>query len=312
MSETDRYEKIVRWYPAKWRARYGQGLAALLEDTYGAKAVPLRIRAALARAGVAERAREAGVVGSSTSSNERLRVGSQLVLCGWSLFLVAGAIFAKFSEHWNVTMPTAHRTLPTIGDNAVQWAGGVGALAVLVAGAFVVPAALRLVRTEGWLSIRRPVLRVVLAIGASAVLTAGLAVWAHHLNYHQRNGGMVPYEIVFLLTCAAIVATIAIGTSTVITVTRQLNFSRQTLRILSSTALGLTLLMTVTACGTAVWWASEATYAPQFLSNSIGSGLLLTSNSLPPTLLVAGALMLFGISTAVMGSLRVLGGFKTA
>lgn len=162
------------------------------------------------------------------------------------------------------------------------------------------------------MSIRRSVLRAVFAIGASAALTAGLAVWAHHLNYHQRNGGLVPYEIVFLLTGAAIVATIAIVTSTVITVTRQLNFSRQTLRILSSTALGLTLFMTVIVAGTAVWWTSEVAYAPQFLSNSIGSRLLLTSNSLPPTLLVAGALMLFGISTAVMGSLRVLGGLKAA
>jgi hypothetical protein len=115
-----------------------------------------------------------------------------------------------------------------------------------------------------------------------------------------------------LLTGFAVLAAIAVTTSTVITVTHRIDFSRRMLRLLSSLALGLTLLMAVVASGVALWWASEATYAPHFLANSLGSGIIGTSNALPPGLIVAGALMLLGLSSALAGSLRVLGGFKRA
>jgi hypothetical protein len=310
MKETNRYDRILRWYPANWRGRYGQGLAALLEDTYGENPVPLRIRASLARAGALERAREVGVLGETTSSNDRLRAGSLLVLCGWSLFVVAGAVFAKFIEHWNVATPVAHRTVPSIGVTAVQWAGVVGAIVVLVAAALVVPVVIHLVRAQGWSSIRQPVLRGALTLGAATASTAGLALWAQHLNFHQRNGGMVPYGVGVLFTGFVILVAIATVTSTVITVTRRLDLSRRTLRLLSSMALGLTSLMGVIAAGVALWWASEAIYAPHVLANSIGNGIIATSNALPPALDVAGLLMLLGLSSALVGSLRVLGGFK--
>jgi hypothetical protein len=310
--ESDRYRRLIRWYPAKWRERYGEGLAALLEDTYGADPVPLRSRASLARAGMAELARDAGVIGRSTNSNERLRAGSLLVLSGWSFFLVAGAIFAKFSEHWSFATPPAHRTLSSVGDSAVLWAGVAGAILVLAAGVMAIPAFARFVRTEGWVSMRRFAVRDALALGTAAFLTAGLSVWAHRLSSGQRNGGSAAYEILFLLCCLSIVVAIIVVTSSVISITRQLNFSQKTLRFLSIIALGLTLLMTVVVVGTAVWWISEALYAPHFLRNSIGSGILFTSNALPPTLVVAGVLMIVGLFSAVVGSLRVFGAFQNS
>lgn len=310
MNETKRYERLIRWYPSNWRRRYGDGFAALLEDTYGANAPSWRARVSIARTGLAERAREAGLIGGATSSNDRLRAGSQLVLCGWSLFMVAGAIFAKFTEHWDTATPIAHRTLPNVSDSAVQWAGGAGMALVLLAGFFAVPATIRLLRDGGWTSIRRPMLQSVVAILVATVLTAAVAMRAHHLNYLQRNGGSVAYEVIFLLCCLAIVAALVTVTSSVISVTRQLNFSRSALLILSTLALVITLLMSVITAGTIAWWANEATYAPQFLHNSIGSGLWLTSNSLPPALLVSGALMILGLVTALTGVRRALGGFR--
>ena len=312
MKETNRYDRILRWYPANWRARYGEGLTALLEDTYGENPVPLRARASLARAGTVERAREVGVIGQTTSSNERLRVGSHLVLCGWSFFVVAGTIFAKFTEHWNIATPAAHRTLPTIADTAVQAAGILSVAGVLVAAFLAVPAALRLVRAGGWTSIRRPVLRAAFASSTTAAFAAGLILWSHHLAVNQRNGAFVLFGVGVLLTGVVVMVAIATATSTVITVTRQLEFSRRILRLLSKLALGLTFLMIVMATGVAFWWASEAIYAPHFLVSSIGSGIIGTSNALPPGLIVAGALMLLGLSSALAGSLRVLGGFRRA
>ncbi|MHB8378994.1 MAG: hypothetical protein ACYDB2_03620 [Acidimicrobiales bacterium] len=312
MNEVGRFERILRWYPARWRRRYGQGLAALLEDTYGEHHLPLRVRAPLIRAGTVERAREVGVVGQSVDSTERLRAGSLLVLCGWTLFVVAGTAFAKFSEHWNVATPAAHRTLPTIADTAVQVAGIVSAVAVLGAALLTVPALLRLSRTRGWTSVRRPMLRGVLSIGTSVALLTGLILWAHHVNVHQRNGGLALYGVAASVTGFVVLAAMAIVTSTVITVTRTLDLSRRVLRVVSALALAMTVLMGVIATGTGLWWVNEALYAPHFLANSIGSGIIGTSNALPPALVVASGLMVLGLASALVGSVRVFGGLKRA
>ena len=58
-------ERLLRWYPAAWRRRYGAELVTLLEDTYGAGPVPWRCRLALLWAGTAERLRESGLRGSA-------------------------------------------------------------------------------------------------------------------------------------------------------------------------------------------------------------------------------------------------------
>ena len=60
------FERVLRWYPPAWRSRYGDEMAALLEDTYvSASDVPLGERVALATSGLAERVREADLVGST-------------------------------------------------------------------------------------------------------------------------------------------------------------------------------------------------------------------------------------------------------
>jgi hypothetical protein len=71
--------------------------------------------------------------------------------------------------------------------------------------------------------------------------------------------------------------------------------------VLGITAIGLTSIMAVIAVGTIVWWGSVATYAPAFL----GNGPLSTSSVIPPPMLVAGILMVVGLSLAVVGTLRV-------
>jgi hypothetical protein len=115
----DRFERMIRWYPTQWRARYGDEMAALLEDTHGMSAVPLRDRISLAKSGSMERAREAGLIGDSSEPDERIRTGSLLVLCGWALFMVAGAIFAKFTEHWDAVFEYG-RCDGTLGDRLLS------------------------------------------------------------------------------------------------------------------------------------------------------------------------------------------------
>jgi hypothetical protein len=312
MNATDRFQRVLRWYPPQWRAKYGEGFVALLEDSYGENALPLRIRASLVRTGIVERAREVGVLGETVSSSERLKAGSLLVLCGWSLFVVAGVIFAKFTEHWSVAMASSRRNVPTIADTTTQVAGIMGVIAVMMAAAFLTPTFVRHLRVNSWSDLRRPLIRAVIAVTTTAAVAACFIVWAHHLNAIQRNGVSAPFGAAAVLAGFVALAALAVVTSTVITVTRTLSLSRTILRLLSSASLGVTLLMGIIASGIGLWWASEATYDPHFLANSIGSGVLATSNALPPALVIAGAFMVVGLASAIAGSVRVLGGLRRA
>jgi hypothetical protein len=304
VNENDRFWHMVRWYPPQWRARFGDEMAALLEDTHGMSAVPLRDRISLAKSGSMERVREAGLIGDSTGPDERIRAGSLLVLCGWSLFIVAGGIFAKFTEHWGAVTPKVDRLLLNDGYNAVRLAGEVGMALVLAAAFVVLPAFIRLVRGGGWARIKRPILRAALTGSATVAITAGGIVWAHQLSYHDRNGGSVPYEVVFLIWGLAVVASIATSTAAAVCVTRIVNLSERTLRGLSGISIAVTLMMAVTIVGMVTWWGTEAIYAPQFLRNGFGNGIVVTSGTAPPALVSAGVLMVLGLAIAAFGALH--------
>jgi hypothetical protein len=70
-------------------------------------------------------------------------------------------------------------------------------------------------------------------------------------------------------------------------------------------ALGLSGLMAVVVAGFVIWWVNESLHAPGVLSNGIGNGFPFASSVLPPTLLVAGVLMLGGLALALVGAVRI-------
>jgi hypothetical protein len=76
-------------------------MSALLEETYADGGIPFRSRLALVRAGVGERVQTIAGQGLALSRSDRMRSGALLVAAGWAFFLVAGAIFAKFTDGWN-------------------------------------------------------------------------------------------------------------------------------------------------------------------------------------------------------------------
>ena len=126
---------MIRWYPPEWRERYGPEMTALLEDTYATPgAVPWRARMGLLRFGLAERARAAGLYGSAPGPAEQVRAGSVLVLCGWALFLVTGAIFAKFADNWSVAAPSTARWVASDSYDAVAVLAALGCALVALAG----------------------------------------------------------------------------------------------------------------------------------------------------------------------------------
>jgi hypothetical protein len=292
---------MLRWYPPAWRERYSGEMTALLEDTHGGGRVPLTRRIALARAGAVERARAAGVVGNSTGPYERVRAGSHLILCAWALFMIGGAIFAKFSEHWDAAVPRPHQWRPNDGYLAVQISGFVGVALIAVAALVVLPALLRHIREHGTGAIRRPITQALIAGGLAVGLLAGVAVWAHHLSGHSRNGGFWPFAVVGGVLGLAIIAAIAMSTAAAVRVTRRLDVSPRAMKTLGGMSLALTLVMAAIMAGTLIWWQAVAQYSPQFL----GGGLFGYSNVLPVPLLGAAALMLIGLVLAAAGTMRV-------
>lgn len=50
-------QRVLRWYPAAWRRRYGEELIAMVDDTHGEGHVPRHARMALIRSGLRERVR---------------------------------------------------------------------------------------------------------------------------------------------------------------------------------------------------------------------------------------------------------------
>ncbi len=305
MSETDRFDRMIRWYPPTWRSRYGDEMTALLEDIHGMNDVPFRERVAIAKAGSIERAREAGLVGDSSGPRERVRGGTLLVLCAWSLFAVAAAIFAKFSEDWKAATPVTHRWLPSGGLHAALWGAEVGVVVVLVAAMVVLPSLIRLIWGGGWTLVRRPILRAIFAGAIASAVIVGISVWAHFLSYHDRNGGSWPYGVAVLIGGLAIAIAIAVVTTAAVSVARRIDLSQRILRLLGAMAIALTLVMAVIIVGTVLWWAALAAYAPTVLGSGIGNGVVWFSDTLPPTLVVAGVLMAVGLLVASLGTVRV-------
>ena len=307
----DRYERLLRWYPREWRDRYGGEMTALLEDSYAtASDVPVRARLGLVRRGLAERARTAGFVGAALDPAQELRAGALLVLCGWPLFLIAGAVFGKFADNWWIGTPAVERLPASASFNAVAVLGVLGCTVVALAALLAVPSFVRLVRAGRWSAVRRPVRRAGLAFVIAAVLLGGGLAWAHHLGPHDRNGGLAVYSTAFVVIGLAAFVAILLAAVAAVAVARRVDLSARVLRGLGVMALVLSVVMTLFFAGFVTWWATEAAYAPTVLSNGIGSGVPFTSGKVPPTLLLAGLLMVVGLAFGGLGSVRAARGLR--
>jgi len=312
VTQSDRFERMLKWFPPAWRARYGEGLRALLEDSYGDGRIPWRARASFARSGLGERVRESGLAGDVSGASQQLRAGSLLILCGWSAFMAAGAIFAKVSEHWSYSTPVVSRAVPVVGYGIVTWAGAIGVALVAVGALAALPSLIALLRRGGWPSIRRPTQRAVITCAVVAVLTGALAGWAHFLSPQDRNGGLVAYEVAFLVWSTVVIVALAVGTGSVVAVVARLDIPLKRVRALSMAALALALVMVAVLGGVVVWWVSESSAAPSFLRDNIGSGIVPLFRTFSPTMVVAVTFMVLGLAVALKGVARVTRTLRSA
>ena len=294
---------MLRWYPARWRDRYGDELAAMIEDDLEGKRPTLRYRLAIARSGLEERMRDAGLVGGPASPSERVRGGALTVLCAFALFVVSGIGFAKVSEHWDQSIQGGARHLPAVSFNLLGSLAVACGVAVVIAAVALLPTFVQYLRTGGWQAIRRKVWWAVAATAATGAAIGGLAIWARHLTNHQRNVGFGWYQVAFTLAAILFATTVATWSAVAVATTRRIDIGLGQLKVVGVLAISVAACMPVMTAAAAVWWGSMATTAPWFLT-----GTPVGSSASPWATNLLGVLILMAVASGVgvVGSVRVL------
>jgi len=285
---------LLALYPAAWRRRYGDELDALILEMHSdGRHAGAHVSADLVRSAVRERLRGRG------DPSRRIRGGASLVLWGWALFAIAGAIVAKTSEHWQQALP-GHA-----GAHAAFWALKLLAFVVtgVVAGAIAVtlPAAWRLLREGGWARIRpRAVAAAALTVAVIAA-TASISGWARGLSVADRNGHDHLYAAAFLGWGALVAACLLAWTSVATRAAADVRLRRSVLRLHAWLAPVLAVAMLVMTVTTLVWWAIVGAAAPGALT---GGSVLAHPSPVVPTLACAAALMVLATAVAALGAVR--------
>jgi hypothetical protein len=287
-------QSMLRWYPARWRSRYGDEFAAMIEDDLDGREATFRYRLSLARSGLKEHLYDAGLAGESASPTERIRAGALTVLGAFSLFVIAGIGIAKVSEHWARSVPEGSRHLPTAWFTLFEALAAACCAAVVVATVTLLPAFSQFLRSGGWKQIKRRVQWAVAATVVTGGVGGGLTFWAQHLTFDQRNNGFGRYQFLFLIGTWLAVAVAA---------TRRLDLESRQVKVAAGLAISVAICMPVMTAALALWWSSIATVAPWFLADAPAG----TSSS-PISINLVFVLILMTIASTIgmFGFVRVI------
>jgi hypothetical protein len=298
MSPARTAARLLRLYPASWRLRYGDELETLILDMSGGDRVPWRIRADVALAGGRERLRAAGLGGDSPDA--RVRGGAGLVLWGWALFVAAGAIVQKTSEHWQQALPAGSHTPATVAFGGLIGVAVAAAVLVVAGIALTLPALRRLLGAGGWAHVRRPVTRAVAITAVFIAATVGLVAWAHGLSPRDRQGHDAAYALVATGWALLGAGTLGVWTLAATRTAARLTLPAALLRVEARLATAVTAALGVMTVATAVWWVAVAGVAPTALTGSLGSH----GSAFVPQLVLAMVLMLAALALAGAGARR--------
>jgi hypothetical protein len=297
-----RAERLLRWYPAAWRWRYGEELAALLEDSYGGGRIPIRQRLSLAGHGLWERARGAGLADGADPVRQA-QAGSLLVLCSWPAFVIAGGAFAKYAEHWDAATPAGARWLPAAAYDVVVAAAVAGAAVVAVGALVALPAFVSLLRAGRWRELRGVVAVAVVLTASTLAMTVGAVLWAHGQSATERNTTSVLGIGLGGAFALCLVATLAAWCAAAVSTVQRLELAGRVLQMEGALAVALVGAMAAVTAGTVTWWAALASSAPGFLSHGL---LGAWGPGVAPVLVGTGLLMTGGLAAATVGAVRVV------
>jgi hypothetical protein len=293
--------RLLRLYPAPWRARYGGELEALILDMSDGRRVPWRVRVDVVSAGGRERLRAAGHTNDGPAS-DRVRAGAVLVMWAWALFILGGAVLAKSTEHWQSAIPAgAGHAAATVAFTALRAGAVVTALLVLIGIGLSVPSVLSFLRRGGWGHVRRRILTAGWLTAALIAATVGLAGWAHGLTGHARDGHDPLYGVAFVFWAALCATTLLAWTAAAAGTARHLHLPARTLRLHAGLAFSATTAMGVTLAAAIVWWVAVASASPAALT---GAPKLAHSSALLPQMVLATAIMLAATGLGAVGGKR--------
>ena len=287
-------------YPPAWRERYGDDLAAYLDDTYPGR-LPLRAAASLVAGGLREWVRFARASQAALPAAGRVRAGVLMVLAGWAAFVVAGSGFAKISEHFDSSLSPGTHTVPDVAYTVVQDVATVSGLIVVIGLVLAVPALVRFLSDGGWPVIRRHVMRAAVATALAASTTIAVGAWAHQLTSTQRNGGNAGYAALFLVWAGLVAVTVALWTVAAVATARRLTLPRLVLLAEGALATAVTIGMFVMLVASAVWWAAMASSAPSFFGGAPGFAAAWT-----PQLVATATLMVAALVSGSVGVVRIV------
>jgi len=176
---------MLRWYPAAWRARYGDEFTELLMAELAEQPRSWRRAADVARGGLVARLARAGLSGRPPKSPEQVRAGLATAVCSAGAFGVVGiAMWAQLTVGWEWAPPSTAAT--TIAMTAMS--AGVLVLAVLALLAVfpLIWTAAHAVRRRRARHLLGPVL---LAVAGAGLLAAG----SHHFENGWPGTGAHPW-----------------------------------------------------------------------------------------------------------------------
>lgn len=130
---------LLRLYPAAWRDRYGDELAALLDDCPSSPALVFDVLLGVLDA----RLHCAALTRKVFDMIARLRSTAIAVFCAYIAFVVAGMGYQKMSEYEDFSAAGQAHPIIGLAHNAIVVVAGVALLAVLAGGLPLAAAALR-------------------------------------------------------------------------------------------------------------------------------------------------------------------------
>ncbi len=275
-----------------------------LQDRYGDARVPMSARLSMIRCGTVERLRAGGVIGSSVDSSRRIRGASLLVLCAWGLFVLAGAAFAKYTEHWPLATPQADRRVPDMAMGTVRTAAVAGVIIVLVAGAITLPALVSLVRTDGWRPMWATVRPMVVSVAVTGAASILIVSWNAHLSPSQSLTTPWSLRVAGAVGGLLVVAALAVSSGTVVAIVYRLRLSDQVTRMLGVLAMAMAGVLVLIFAGAVTWWITTAIHAPWFFGSFVPRA---PSSPAPPAMVVLASTMLAGLAVAGFGTVRIAG-----
>jgi hypothetical protein len=265
-----RVRRLLRWYPPAWRERYGDEFLAMIEDTLDGRRPTLRLRLAVALAGLRERGHQT-LTGKAAARR-------QAVVSRWLVVFLAGSIVADLPAQFRESLPTGRAWQATAALDAVAVIVVLTGLAVLAGGLVALPALVRFLRSGGWPKIRRRTAWAAVATVAASGGLAWLVVVSRAMTFAQLDRWGA-YSLVVVVTTAALVAAIGLWAATTVAVAKQLKLAPSVRAVEVVLAAAITTAVLIVVPVNILWLSAIHSSVPWLL---IGTTLLVMQSTLAP------------------------------